>query len=94
MDAKKQAEQGKATFGDETITTAKGQEFSVDYDYGHISLMSNDFLAAVARGEVDMNELAKRTLASRGYGPHSEWLGHREAKRVLGIERTVGTAMN
>jgi hypothetical protein len=81
--------QAKATYGEETITTAAGREFSIDYDYGHISLMSTDFLAAVARGEVDMNELAKRTLANRGYGPNCEWLGFEGARQALGVERDV-----
>lgn len=86
MAAPKNAGAPGATYGEETITTAAGQTFSIDYDYGHIGLMSSDFLAAVARGEVDMNELARRTLANRGYGPNSEWLGFREASRVLGVE--------
>lgn len=46
-------------------------------------------LAAVIRGEVDLNELCKDALAGRGLNLDCKWVGFDEAKRQLD-ERSNG----
>lgn len=53
--------------------------FTVD-EIGFMQLASNRVLAAVARGELDLNELAIRTLASRGYNENEKWVGFNATK--------------
>lgn len=42
-------------------------------------------LAAVARGEIDMNEMARMELANRGQGKNGEWVGFDRAAQIHGI---------
>lgn len=50
-------------------------ELSLDRDFGGIQLLSNGFLAAVARGEVDVQALMEYELAQRGYDKDGNWIG-------------------
>lgn len=59
-------------------------EFSVD-EIGFIQLASAKVLAAVARGEVDLNLVAREELAFRGLGIHGEWVGFDKARKIHGI---------
>ena len=49
---------------------------------GFMNFASSAFLAACARGEVDMNKLAKATLADRGLGLNGEWIGFDAAAKL------------
>lgn len=48
---------------------------SQDRDYGGIQLLSNGFLSAVAKGEVDIKALLEYELAARGYDADGNWIG-------------------
>jgi len=60
-----------------------GGEFSVD-EIGFIQIADTKVLAAVARGEIDLNRLACEELASRGLDHHGAWVGFGKAEELLG----------
>jgi len=63
--------------------TANG--FTVD-EVGFIQIALNKVLAAVARGEIDLNLLAREELASRGLDTQGEWVGFERAKQIHNIK--------
>ena len=65
--------------------------FTVD-EIGFIQIADAKVLAAVARGEIDLNRIAREELASRGLGLHGEWVGFKAARKVHGVEVQVGMA--
>lgn len=50
-------------------------ELSLDHDFGGIQLLSNKFLAAVAKGDVDIKAMMEYELAARGYDADGNWIG-------------------
>ena len=50
-----------------------------------LQLFRSDLLAAIARGEIDLNHLAKVELASRGLNSNGEWIGFEKAREILGV---------
>ena len=56
---------------DLTYTT---QQFTVD-EVGFIQIALTKVLAAVARGELDLNQLAREELANRGLDKNGAWVG-------------------
>jgi len=60
--------------------------FSVD-EIGFIQIAPAKVLAAVARGEIDLNRLAREELASRGLGLHGEWVGFQKARTIHGLAK-------
>lgn len=66
-----------------TYTTGK---FTVD-EVGFIQIATIRVLAAVARGELDLNRLAREELATRGLNRNGVWVGFDRAKRELHDER-------
>lgn len=50
---------------------------------GFLQLADTAVLAAVARGEIDLNNLARETLAGRGMDADGKWVGFDEAARKL-----------
>ena len=52
--------------------------FTVD-QLGFLQLADTAVLAAVARGEIDLNRLARETLANRGMDANGQWVGFDEA---------------
>lgn len=50
---------------------------------GFLQLADTAVLAAVARGEIDLNRLARETLAGRGMDADGKWVGFEEAARRL-----------
>ena len=60
-----------------TYTT---QQFTVD-ETGFIQIALTKVLAAVARGELDLNRLAKEELAARGLSDQGNWIGFDAAKK-------------
>ncbi len=59
--------------------------FSVD-EIGFIQIAEAKVLAAVARGEIDLNRIAREELANRGLGRHGEWVGFQRARQIHGID--------
>ena len=43
-------------------------------------------LAAVARGEIDLNRIAREELANRGLGIQGEWVGFQAARKIHGLD--------
>lgn len=54
-------------------------------DIEQFQLIDSATLAAAARGELDLNHLAKLELCSRGQGLNGEWVGFKRAKEVHGV---------
>ena len=50
-------------------------QLSQDHDYGAIQLLSDKFLRAVAKSEVDIKALLEYELAQRGYDADGNWIG-------------------
>ena len=65
--------------------------FTVD-EIGFIQIAPAKVLAAVARGEIDLNRIAREELASRGLGLRGEWVGFKAARKVHGVEVQEGMA--
>ena len=59
--------------------------FTVD-EIGFIQIADAKVLAAVARGEIDLNKIAREELANRGLGLHGEWVGFQRARQIHGID--------
>ena len=60
--------------------------FSVD-EIGFIQIADAKVLAAVARGEIDLNRIAREELAARGLGLHGEWVGFKNARTIHGLDK-------
>lgn len=58
--------------------------FTVD-EVGFIQIADTKVLAAVARGEIDLNRIAREELANRGLGLHGEWVGFEKARQIHGV---------
>ena len=58
--------------------------FSVD-EIGFIQIAEAKVLAAVARGEIDLNRIAREELANRGLGLNGEWVGFEKARQIHGV---------
>ena len=56
-------------------------EFTVD-EIGFIQIALTKVLAAVARGELDLNRLAREELAARGLDAQGVWVGFDRARRI------------
>ena len=56
-------------------------EFTVD-EIGFIQVAQARVLAAVARGELDLNRLAREELAARGLDDKGVWVGFERAKQI------------
>lgn len=63
------------------MTRRKPTPFSVD-ELGFIQLAAATVLCAVARGELDLNAIARGELASRGLDRTGEWVGFEKAARL------------
>jgi hypothetical protein len=58
--------------------------FTVD-EIGFIQIADAKVLAAVARGDIDLNRIAREELAARGLGLNGEWVGFQKAREIHGI---------
>ena len=65
--------------------------FTVD-EIGFIQIAEAKVLAAVARGEIDLNRIAREELAARGLGLHGKWVGFKAARKVHGVAVQVEMA--
>ena len=64
--------------------TYTNQQFTVD-EVGFIQIAMTKVLAAVARGELDLNQLAREELASRGLDDKGVWVGFGRAKEFHNV---------
>lgn len=61
-------------------------DFTVD-ELGAVQLFSVKVLAAVARGEVDMNLVCRKALAAQGRDANGVWVGFKVAEaQLLGVK--------
>lgn len=49
----------------------------------HLNVLPSELLAAAARGEIDLNQLAAVVLAGRGLDHNATWVGFPAAARLL-----------
>ena len=57
------------------------KNFTVD-EIGFIQIADTKVLAAVARGEIDLNRIAREELASRGLDLSGKWVGFDAARAI------------
>jgi hypothetical protein len=60
--------------------------FTVD-EIGFIQIAKTKVLLAIARGEIDLNRIAREELAARGLGLHGEWVGFEKARTIHGLDK-------
>jgi len=53
----------------------------------HLNVLPSELLAAAARGEIDLNQLAAVVLAGRGLDRNATWVGFPAAARLLDQHR-------
>ena len=59
-------------------------EFTVD-ELGFMQTALTKVLAAAARGEIDLNQLARKELACRGLDDKGVWVGFPRAKQIHNV---------
>ncbi len=64
------------------MTTSK---FSID-ELGFMQTALSKVLAAAARGELDLNRLAREEMASRGLDPDGNWVGFERAAELHRVQ--------
>jgi hypothetical protein len=64
--------------------TYSTQQFTVD-EVGFIQIAATKVLAAAARGELDLNLLAREELASRGLDASGIWVGFDKARQIHNV---------
>lgn len=69
--------------------TDNNTEFSVD-ELGFIQIAPTHVLAAVARGQLDLNRLARQEMASRGLDLHGQWVGFERARQIHNTQEARG----
>ena len=60
------------------------KQFTVD-ELGFVQTALTKVLAAAARGEIDLNRLAREELASRGLDDQGVWVGFPRAKQIHNV---------
>lgn len=58
--------------------------FTVD-ELGFIQIALTKVLAASARGELDLNQLAREELAARGQDKNGVWVGFEQAAEIHNV---------
>jgi hypothetical protein len=56
-----------------------------DEQLSTLQLIDSDTLAKAARGEVDLNHVAKIILAQRGHDLNGKWVGFNQAAKIHNI---------
>ena len=64
--------------------TCTTQQFTVD-ELGFIQTALAKVLGAAARGEIDLNRLAREELAARGLDDKGVWVGFDRAKQIHNV---------
>lgn len=67
--------------------TYRSTEFTVD-ELGFIQIAQTKVLVAAARGELDLNRLAREEMASRGLDLQGDWVGFDRARQIHQVEAT------
>lgn len=67
------------TTGKEQEMTFTSGEFTID-EIGFIQTADTKVLAAVARGEIDLNLIAREEMAARGLDQNGDWVGFDKAR--------------
>ena len=49
----------------------------------YLQTFPDDIIAAAARGDIDLNRLAREALASRGLDHNAKWIGFDAAARLM-----------
>lgn len=65
-----------------TVVTQTEDEPMETADH-YLNLLPSGLLAAVSRGEIDLNKLAAVTLAGRGLDQNAKWVGFSAAAELL-----------
>jgi hypothetical protein len=65
--------------------TYRNTEFTVD-ELGFMQTALNKVLAAAARGELDLNRLAREEMAARGLDLQGTWVGFDRARQIHQVE--------
>lgn len=68
-----------------TTHNARQTEFTID-ELGFLQGALTKVLAAAARGEIDLNRLAREELANRGLDTQGQWVGFTQARAAHQIE--------
>jgi hypothetical protein len=63
-------------------------EFTID-ELGFLQTALTKVLAAAARGEIDLNQLAREELASRGLDDMGVWVGFERARQLHHSSNTI-----
>ncbi len=63
------------------MTTEAATTFTLD-ELGFIQLALHKVLVAVANGELDLNNLARKQLATRGLDKQGQWVGFDKANQI------------
>lgn len=58
--------------------------FSID-EIGFIQIADSKVLAAVARGEIDLNRIAREEMAARGLDQNAKWVGFDKARQIYNV---------
>jgi hypothetical protein len=58
--------------------------FTID-EIGFIQTAETKVLAAVARGELDLNRIAREELAARGLDLNGTWVGFEKAREIHNV---------
>lgn len=66
------------------MANTSSSNFTVD-ELGFIQLALTKVLAAAARGEIDLNQMARKELASRGLDDQGVWVGFPRAKQIHNV---------
>lgn len=72
-----------------TPKTDQAPAFTLD-ELGFIQIAHTQVLAAAARGELDLNQLAREEMASRGLDREGHWVGFDRAKQIHQIHPVAG----
>ncbi len=59
----------------------KPTAFSID-ELGFIQIAKTDVLSAIAKGELDLNQLARQEMANRGLDKDGHWVGFDKAHLI------------
>lgn len=62
--------------------------FTID-ELGFIQICLTKVLAASARGELDLNQLAREELAARGQDKNGTWVGFEQAAEIHNVYTTT-----
>ena len=55
-------------------------------EIGFIQIADTKVLLMVAKGEVDLNLVAREELANRGLGLNGKWVGFQKAREIHGVQ--------